>query len=379
MLLPHLTDAELFEMGHILSDRSKEPIKTYLLCLLARDACRAVEWLADRRRFSEKATEAFAEVMSQFKANCLHDSLVDAVRNVFLNGTSYYGWYGYASRSLLLTELQDDAALVSAAVEDREAGVRAQALSLRVARAPTDQEVWNCVRAKAVDDVSPIVRQKALELLARGQAERPDTWTLISTAAQTSDNLNVRISALQILASRQPPDAEMLGIVREAASHDPISYVRTIAVRLLTSTCADMPETLKCLYEIAERDSDAETRGVALEGLWKRLGDHPQIRKLLARVALADTSERIRRWAFWNVAVKACDGSSVSLLTRDLDGFEPAWDPRNPVTKERITEAASKLSASEDDIRRSYEQIASALGKQVGIDLPLSWTASGEK
>ena len=41
MLLPHLSDEELLELNHILHDRSREPIKTYLEALFDRDLLHA--------------------------------------------------------------------------------------------------------------------------------------------------------------------------------------------------------------------------------------------------------------------------------------------------------------------------------------------------
>lgn len=45
MLLPHLSDGELFALQHIFKDRSKEPIKSYLMALIERDPSRAKQFL----------------------------------------------------------------------------------------------------------------------------------------------------------------------------------------------------------------------------------------------------------------------------------------------------------------------------------------------
>ena len=41
ILIPHLSDDDLFSMGHLLADRSKEPVKTYLNAIVERDRIRA--------------------------------------------------------------------------------------------------------------------------------------------------------------------------------------------------------------------------------------------------------------------------------------------------------------------------------------------------
>ena len=51
MLLPHLSDDDLFSLDHILADRSREPIKTFLTALLERDAARTASWLQQQKHF----------------------------------------------------------------------------------------------------------------------------------------------------------------------------------------------------------------------------------------------------------------------------------------------------------------------------------------
>jgi energy-coupling factor transporter ATP-binding protein EcfA2 len=373
MLLPHLTDDEVFEMDHVLSDRSKEPIKTYLLSLLARDAHRAVVWIANRNRFGEKATDAFSEVMFHFKMKCPHDLFIDAVRGVFQKGTSYYGWYGYPSRSFLLGELKADEALLAAAIDDREAGVRARALALRVEKA--SKGIWDIVRNRAESDAATFVREQALKLLAVGQTDVPETWTLISEAAQDQTNVQIQVCALRLLATHKPATESMLEIVRNAAVNGINADVRSAAVQLLAETCPDEAENWKCLYQVAEKDSNVETRETALRGLWKRLSEHPQIRKLLARIATSDESSRIRRWAFWTVANATFNTSSMVLLSHDLDGLQPGLDLRERVTKKRVSEAATKLLSRDEEVRQRYEQIAETLRVELEIEIKLGWTS----
>lgn len=66
MLLPHLSDDELFNMEHILEDRSKEPIKTYLRSLIDRDVDRSVNLLATPRSFGPKVYEALFDMPNLF-------------------------------------------------------------------------------------------------------------------------------------------------------------------------------------------------------------------------------------------------------------------------------------------------------------------------
>ncbi len=58
MLLPHLSDDELFAMDHIWGDRSKEPIKTYIASLLERDTKRTSQWVESTNKVPLKAALA---------------------------------------------------------------------------------------------------------------------------------------------------------------------------------------------------------------------------------------------------------------------------------------------------------------------------------
>jgi len=90
MLLPHLSDDELFSLDHTLSDRSREPIKTFLTALLARDAERAVAWLQQRKRFEYKACEAVGDLIPVFAAYLSSHALFGLVSNVCRRGSDWW-------------------------------------------------------------------------------------------------------------------------------------------------------------------------------------------------------------------------------------------------------------------------------------------------
>ena len=169
MLLPHLSDDDLFDMDHILDDRSKEPIKTYLLSLFARDPRRTSVFLKTRQSFSEKATEAFIEICYALKAAVGHGTVVEMARHFFHHGTSLYdNAYvdgAYSSRGRILSIIGDKDLIRKAATTDSERGVR----------------------------------RHALEELAKPQAIDPSDWLLIRRAATDDDNRGVRSGALQVI------------------------------------------------------------------------------------------------------------------------------------------------------------------------------------
>ncbi len=66
MLLPHLSDDELFAMEHVLDDRSKEPIKTLVRSWLERDPTRSLPSLGDLPSLGAKAQLAVCELALSF-------------------------------------------------------------------------------------------------------------------------------------------------------------------------------------------------------------------------------------------------------------------------------------------------------------------------
>lgn len=62
MLLPYLSDDELFSLEHIWQDRSKKTIKAYLVALIDRDGKRLNQYLLQKNNISFKAAEAASEL-----------------------------------------------------------------------------------------------------------------------------------------------------------------------------------------------------------------------------------------------------------------------------------------------------------------------------
>lgn len=373
ILLPHLSDDELFEL-RLLSDRSKQPIKAFLLCLVNRDPARTEAWLLDRKDFSYKATDAFAEVLGEFKQALSAESFLNIVRHVFVNGSSYYGWYGYPSRADLLREIDDAELLRRSASEDREPGVRAKAIELLASKIPTDSTVWDLVSTISTNDLSEAVRVRALNLLVTRQKEVPATWKLITQAAENDQHHTVRVASLQILAHHKKEDAATWRIMRAAATTSQASTVRSMAIRLLAEGQPNPPETWQCLFRVAEKDQDPDNRKLALELLWKRLDRHPQICELLARVAVSDSNDIVRKWAFFHVATKGLTDLALQLLSRDLDGLLPgALDPQQQISHEQVAIAAAKLKLPEQRIRETFAEIARKVEQNTGIALNLEW------
>jgi hypothetical protein len=141
MLLPHLSDDELFSLDHILEDRSREPIKTFLIALLERDAERALAWLLQRNHFGRKALEAVGDVIPVFAAHPASNVLFDFVNHVFRRSDD--SWARYDFLYVMADRFRDDVL------------------------------TWRLLHEVATNDPSPGIRGLAVELLSRSEKPTP--------------------------------------------------------------------------------------------------------------------------------------------------------------------------------------------------------------
>jgi hypothetical protein len=73
MLVPHLPNDDLFNMGHILDDRSQETIAAYLSSLLDRDLERTRRMLENTKWFGKKAENAVDRLVHRLMEDCQED------------------------------------------------------------------------------------------------------------------------------------------------------------------------------------------------------------------------------------------------------------------------------------------------------------------
>jgi NACHT domain len=185
MLLPHLLDDELFEMHHLLEDRSKEPIKTYLLYLIARDTSRTASWLQKRTIFSQRATEGFSEIVHFFEQKMTPSEFQTVLLSVFNKGNSYYLWNGtiynnyLPSRARLVYYIKDTDVIRSLITDDREPAVRAMATNHLVKRQPNDTELLSLLSKRMSEDDNFWVRLYSLKHLTESVTDDQTVRALI--------------------------------------------------------------------------------------------------------------------------------------------------------------------------------------------------------
>ena len=412
MLLPHLSDDELFNMRHLLNDRSKEPIKTYLLCLLSRDSQRIAQWLNQQQHFTEKVTDGFAEIVGNFAQKMPEDLFIQSVRAVFVNGSSsgggYFFGYSWPSRGRLLDYITDGALLRTSATNDREPGVRARALTEIAERQAKDPQSWQLIRESVTNDADMAVRRHALNLVVEWQKNDPQTWQFISECVTKEKNSDVRGRALELLVRGRRESAQTWQLVREAATKDRAESVRISALKLLAEGERDNPQTWQLIREFVSDEVGASVRISALELLVKWRKTDPQtwpfIRELIASEEDGDvrigalrllvkehkgdplTSQLVGESLMADDAGVRCDTALLigdeyfvapegkRLLSRDLDGRKPGIDLRAAITLARVRVSAIRLPADEDEIRKIYEKLATDLDTKFGLALKLEWT-----
>jgi hypothetical protein len=412
MLLPHLSDDELFDMVHLLGDRSREPIKTYLVSLLGRDTSRAAKWLRGRQSFGEKATEAFLHLVTEFKRALDSQTFQVVVQHIFAHGCQWGYWWGsnyyWPLRAQLLPHLSDSNLLRTAASLDKLAGVRARALLELVARAPTELSTWQLTREAVVKDEDAYVRAKALELLVAGQKDAPETWPLVRDAVVNDKGVYVRTRALELLVAGQRDAPETWPLVRDAVVKDTEAQVRTKALELAVAGQKDAPETWPLVRDAAVKDTEAQVRTKALELLVAGQKDAPETWPLVRDAVVKDTGAQVRTkalellvtgqkdapetWPLVRESLKTIsvgaqtffaiaravftDRTALKLLSRDIDAAPPGLEPQGPITSDRVKSISSRLGLSEEEVRNLYEQIADSLFNRTGIKLSLEWRSN---
>jgi hypothetical protein len=328
MLLPHLSDDELFKMDHILKDRSKEPIKAYILALVGRDPHRTAMFLESFPRFAEKATEAFVELRYTLEPVFGSDAMVAIARRFFEVGKSFrtdsfrysskfWSWIWeyeplYASRASLLRYI-DDADLTTTAISaDPEGAVRLAALQHLARTSKVDQKYWALTLTIATEDKDPKMRSGVLNLLVTNYSSVSATWPLLRRAAVSDQDSTVRIIALELLVNRMEDAAEVAELFREVLLSVKDSYL---------------------------------------------------FGRMFHAISCAIVENPLER----------------QLLTRDFGYYGPYIDPNEPITLQKVKTAASKLRQSEAEMYAHYENLARTLSSKLGFELKLDWSTASKE
>jgi hypothetical protein len=210
-LVPHLPDDDLFNMHHILQDRSQETIKVYLSSLLDRDVPRTKRILTSEKRLGEKAGNAIAAVAERLFERRVADQDI-AFASSLLVKIQDYSWGQYGPKATLLRLVvqhfpqheQTWDWITQIACKDENDSVRQNALALLARERPEVPATWDLITERARQDQDASFRWTALKLLAKGRPEVPATWDLITECARQDQDASVRQTAPELLARRRP-------------------------------------------------------------------------------------------------------------------------------------------------------------------------------
>ena len=196
--------------------------------------------------------------------------------------------------------------------------------------------IWNCAGA-------------ARGFLERGVAGNADA--ILALAAHFRDQPGI-------------PD-----LIRERAVNDTDGDTRGAAIEALAAHFRDHPETADLIRERAVNDTYGYPRGAAIEALAAYFRDQPGTADLIRERAVNDTDGYTRCAAVLALARSSGVPNAAVLCSRNLVGYYPGLDPREPVSAAHVRKAAAKLGQTEAEVRGLFERIAA------DIPLTLSWIA----
>ena len=330
MLVPHLSDDDLFAMTHVLTDRSKEPVKTYLAALVERDRVRAGQVVLQREGHGEKTLEALSELPASPR----------------LPGAGIEAWPWLLQR---LRGAADWDSVVGLLDRWDDARDETRALIIALARAGT---------------------ASAGHVLVRRWGDRADTWEVLRDQAVAGSE-----AALAILITQRAGDRATWDVVRErAAAHS------SLAFDALAGRWDDRDAALAVVLGLA-RAGSAEAEVALAEG-W---GEQESTWEVLRSRAIAGSEAALRvlvagrsgQWRTWEIVHdRAVVGSEAALQalvdrrSRDAD----TWQLVRSWAEAGSEVALQALLARADDHERCLgtRRTSGRAGRIAGIRLLLN-------
>ncbi len=141
MLLPHLSEEELFAQEHLLLDRSKEPIKVYLTALVDCSANRTADFLLNGPPLGDKTFYAIRELETYLRSANGDIPIRELYEHFATHSNDFYDTRRVALRALARTWPDDETRLLlgERAVKDEDIGARIAALEALAETWPDDQ------------------------------------------------------------------------------------------------------------------------------------------------------------------------------------------------------------------------------------------------
>ena len=221
ILVPHVSDDDLFEMDYILQDRSYNTICTYLKALLGRDKNRLGQFLLSRKNYQQKALRVITSILPIEGINKNTNILITTNVLTYIYPYSEYLYndiYALLIRFYIekisftpdswkkiiefiavykesTIEMKDLIVSHSLRVEDIK--VREDALLILAKSKLLISK--DRISDSAINDKEPMLRIKALQILEEVWKEDTLTWEFIRRRALEDENGLVRRKILSIL------------------------------------------------------------------------------------------------------------------------------------------------------------------------------------
>ena len=398
MLLPHLSDDDLFSLDHILKDRSREPIFIYIQALIDRNEERSIQLIINMPRLSEKCGEGILKVFQTGKV------LKESIARRLL---THVGLHCQSSstriRALLaLTRKWPDERtrelLEARAVQDENFNPRRVALQALAEKWP-DERTHELIEDRAVQDKHFNPRRAALQALAE---KWPDERTreLLEARAAQDEHDDPRRAALQALAEKWP-DERTRELIEARAVQDENDNLRRVALQALAEKWPD-ERTRELIEARAVQDENDNPRRVALQALAEKWPDE-RTRELIEARAVQDENDNPRRVALQALAEKWPDERTRELFkhhavdvnftneqrgllcvllgkmhsefgqivfTRYYNSMWPYLDSRKPLARDHIEQAAKRAGVPIDKLDETIRSLSAHMGWDItkGLD-----------
>ena len=358
ILVPHLSDDDLFSMTHILGDRSKEPVKTYISAIVERDRVRAGQVVLRTSLHGEKTLDALSESPSPKLPPAGLETWPRLVGRFANRFSESYGigvlraWEDY----------RDDTRQL---IKRLAAAGSAEAMEVLVQRWGDQEDTWELVRDLDKDAVSRLMTSepryprwpsqlpprlsvdtallerwgnqedswelvrhladagsfRAMEALLKRWGDREDSWELIKRLAKAGS-----VPAMRVLALQGSDREGTWGFIESLAKAGSAP-----AVQVLSHEGKDRGDSFEVIRGLAEAGSPAAVRVLAQQ--WRDREDTWELVRRLAEAGSADAIRILlnrrpnRKDTFELIQRLAKTGSARALQTfAEHSEREDAWE-----------------------------------------------------
>jgi hypothetical protein len=230
-LVSHLPDDDLFDMTHILRDRSQEPVFAYLKAILDRDKPRALLLLTTDIRFGEKTAKAILMWLSWPYSKSNVELMLPILKRAFEkmseNAAWDMSWY-FNRRTELWEGLREHILKWTRTGPD---ALRLAAIRVWAYRYRERKEGARLLNEIAVSDPTPAIRLDVLRIFVV-HYWNAETRKVVTKRAIEDENRTVRSQVLEWLNQKRMPSTGRLFYVTQYLLSEDFSWTHFIDPRV---------------------------------------------------------------------------------------------------------------------------------------------------